>query len=206
MGLADIAKLGDTGLITPVAIDFDRDPDQAKGYLASHHFAWRNIHEDAWIRLAARNLLKPPYAMNIVLDANGRVIFAQWNIYREELRDAIASLVPEYEDAARTAIVLRSRNADDLSPEEVREAATSAIRHEPDYLSEQRKFICQYDVKTLTDYGSGRSTSSVEHLEEVLSSDSGRIQTRVVSSGQSGRLIRTRGWHRRVSQSGTIRF
>jgi thiol-disulfide isomerase/thioredoxin len=186
MGLTDIEKLGDSGLITPVAIDFDRDPEKAKAYLSKHHFAWRNIHDDGRLRAAVRNLLMPPYAMNIVLDANGRVVFAQWNIYREELRAAIASLGPQYADAARGATVSRPENAEDLPPEKVREAATSAMHHEADYLSEQRQFVCQYDVKTLKDYGSGMSTSSVQHLEEVRAADSGRILTRVVSSGQSG--------------------
>lgn len=185
MALADIQKLGDSGLINVVTVDFDRDPVKAQTYLSSHHFGWRNIHDDGRMRDAVRTLLMPPYAANILLDAEGRVVFAQWNIYREELRSAIASLGPQYEDVARTAIVLRSQNAEEMPADKVREAATAAVQHEPDYLSEQRQFVCQYDVKTLKDYGSGRSTSSVEHLEEVQA-NGGRIQTRVVSSEQSG--------------------
>ena len=186
MALSDVQRLADSGLITAVAIDFDRDPEKAKEFLSKHNFAWRNIHDDGKIRATVRSWLTPPYAMNIVLDENGRVVFAQWNIYREELRNAFASLGPQYADAAQRAIVLRPKNAEDVPTEKIREAAMSAVGNEPDYLSEQRQFVCQYDVKTLKDYGGGRSTSSVEHIEEVRATDSGRIETRVVSSGQSG--------------------
>ena len=184
--LADAEKLGASGSIASVAIDFDRDPAKAQEYLAKHNLTLRNIHDDGSVRATARTLLMPPYAMSIVLDGNGRVVFAQRSIFIEELLAAIGSLGPEYADLVRNAVSQRLGNGGELTPDEARQAAVSAVRFEPDYLSEQRKFVCRYDVKTLKDYGSGRSTSSVEHLEEVLATDGGHIRTQVVGSVQPG--------------------
>lgn len=183
--LADTQKLGVTGAISVVAIDFDRDPAKAQEYLAAHHLTIRNIHDNGSVRAAARALLIPPYAMSIVLDASGRVVFAQWSIYREELLAGVSSLGPEYAEVARNVASSRAANAGELTPDQARQAADSAVRFEPDYLSQQRNFVCDYDVTTRREYSNGMSASSEGHLEEVLA-DGGHIQTRIAGAAPSG--------------------
>jgi thiol-disulfide isomerase/thioredoxin len=184
-GLADANRLASSGSIAAVAIDFDRDPAKAHEYLATHHISLRNIHDDGSLRASARLSLTPPFALSIVLDANGRVIFAQSSMYRDELRAAIASLGAEYAEEAKTAVPVQTGNGGDLTADQIRQAAISAVQYEPGYLSEQRKFVCQYDVKTLRHYGGGRSTSSEEQMQEVLATESGHILTKVLGGGQS---------------------
>ena len=50
MALRDTEQVSSSGLIASIAIDFDRDPNAATAYLASHHIAVRNLHDDGTIR------------------------------------------------------------------------------------------------------------------------------------------------------------
>jgi len=190
MALRDTEQVSSSGLIASIAIDFDRDPNAATAYLASHHIVVRNLHDDGTIgRSGATDLYTPPYPRSLLLNADGRVIFTQRSIYREELLAAIGSLGPAFTQLAKTMSDPKTKTMGELTAEGARGAALAAIDHEADYLGAQRDFACQYEVKTLCQYDSGRAGSAVIHLEEVLATDKPLMETRIVDkdrSNQSG--------------------
>jgi hypothetical protein len=186
MALRDTEQVSSSGLIASIAIDFDRDPNVATAYLASHHIAVRNLHDDGTIRRSGvTDLYTPPYPRSLLLNADGRVIFTQRSIYREELLAAIGSLGPAFVQFAKTMSDPKTETMKELTTEGARGAALAAMDHEADYLGAQRDFACQYEVKTLCQYGSGSAEAAVMHLEEVLATNKHLMETRIVDQGSS---------------------
>jgi thiol-disulfide isomerase/thioredoxin len=186
MALRDTEQVSSSGLIASIAIDFDRDPNAATAYLASHHIAVRNLHDDGTIRRSGvTDLYTPPYPRSLLLNADGRVIFTQRSIYREELLAAIGSLGPAFAQLAKTMSDPKTKTMGELTAEGARGAALAAMDHEADYLGAQRNFACQYEVKTLCQYDSGRAEAAVMHLEEVLATNKHLMETRIVDQGSS---------------------
>jgi len=186
MALHDAEQVSSSGLIASIAIDFDRDPNAATAYLVSHHIAVRNFHDGGTIRRSVvMDLYTPPYQRSLLLNADGRVIFTQRSIYREELLAAIGSLGPAFAQLAKTMSDPTAKTIGEFTAEGAREAALAAVGHEADYLDAQRNFACQYEVKTLCQYDSGRAEAAVMHLEEVLATDKPLMETRIVDQGSS---------------------
>jgi hypothetical protein len=190
MALRDAEQVNSSGLISSIAIDFDRDPNAATEYLASDHIAVRNLHDDGTIRRSGvMDLYTPPYPRSLLLNADGRVIFTQRSIYREELLAAIGSLGPTFAQLAKTMFDPKAKTMGELTAEGARGAALAAMDHEADYLDAQRGFACQYEVKTLCQYDSGLAGAAVIRLEEVLVTNKHLMETRIVdqdSSNQCG--------------------
>jgi thiol-disulfide isomerase/thioredoxin len=186
MALRDAEQVSSSGLIASIAIDYDRDPNAATAYLASHHIAVRNLHDDGTIRRSVvTDLYTPPYPRSILLNADGRVIFTQRSIYRKELLAAIGSLGPAFAQLAKTMSDPKTETMGELTAEGARKAARAAMDHEADYLGAQRDFACQYEVKTLCQYDSARAEAAVMHLEEVLATDKPLMETRIVDKDRS---------------------
>jgi hypothetical protein len=135
MALRDAEQVSSSGLIASIAIDFDRDPNAATAYLASHHIAVRNLHNDGTIRRSGvTDLCMPPYPRSLLLNADGRVIFTQRSIYREELLAAIGSLGPAFAQFAKTMSDPKTETMEELTTEGARGTALAAMDHEADYL------------------------------------------------------------------------
>jgi thiol-disulfide isomerase/thioredoxin len=186
MALRDAEQVSSSGLIASIAIDFDRDPKAATAYLASHHMTVRNLHDDGTIRRSGvTDLYMPPYPRSLLLNADGRVIFTQRSIYREELLAAIGSLGPAFAQFAKTMSDPQTQTMGELTAEGARAAALAAMDHEADYLGAQRDFACQYEVTTLCQYDARRAAAAVTHLEEVLATNKHLMETRIVDQGSS---------------------
>jgi thiol-disulfide isomerase/thioredoxin len=85
-------QLGGAGLVV-VGIDSDADPKTAQPYLDRKDFAWKTYHQDKAAALAFPNNGIPHH---VLIDADGRVVYAHTGGGDEGLLRAIRELGPSY--------------------------------------------------------------------------------------------------------------
>jgi thiol-disulfide isomerase/thioredoxin len=177
-----------------LGVDFDRDPSAATAYLQQSGIALRDFHDDTHFRdpeslHVKLHLHAQPYPMSILLDAEGRVVYCENSMFREELHAAFALLAPQVTllipgmDGSPDRPIAEAPPARATMPvAELRALGLKAMAQQSAFLEGQKEYRCRYTVTTRDDYGSGRSQHKVEQVEEVFSPDGRQLTSTLIES------------------------
>lgn len=163
--------------VTVLAVDFDRQPEAATAYLAKHQLTIRNFHDD---RNAFRTQLKltlGPFAKAVVIDAEGKVVYAEQAMFHEELEQEMAALGVSVQHTVREKEVERTK----MTPLELRTLAREAMGRQRDYVDSQTKYVCRYNITTRDRYDAGYSKQQVKQVDEVMTLGGRHVESLLVT-------------------------